>query len=138
MVSPTQVTRDIAGNNTDIVVLPYADRVLVLVTQLGKVGNLVSPFHPCIVDLSEHLTMSIRYKPLYPRQHRYNPRQNPAPIIPMLLHFPHHLLEFKSPDCSEARRPTTSTRSIISMPRRLLRSYGRQREGGLWRVHDAT
>ncbi|KAL1761736.1 hypothetical protein FB107DRAFT_200506 [Schizophyllum commune] len=51
MVSPTQVTRDIAGNNTDIVVLPYADRVLVLVTQLGKVGNLIQASLPATTPI---------------------------------------------------------------------------------------
>ncbi|KAL1676985.1 hypothetical protein EV122DRAFT_215118 [Schizophyllum commune] len=61
MVSPTQVTRDIAGNNTDIVVLPYADRVLVLVTQLGKVGNLIqaslpatTPIQPAAEPSADH------------------------------------------------------------------------------------
>ncbi|KAL1694642.1 hypothetical protein GGG16DRAFT_122346 [Schizophyllum commune] len=51
MVLPTQVTREIAGNNTDIVVLPYADRVLVLVTQLGKVGNLIQASLPATMPI---------------------------------------------------------------------------------------
>jgi proteasome assembly chaperone 3 len=35
------VSREINGIATEVVVQNYADRVLVLVTQLGKVGNLV-------------------------------------------------------------------------------------------------
>ena len=34
-------TKDIHGIKTDILVQGYSDRVLVLVTQLGKVGSLV-------------------------------------------------------------------------------------------------
>lgn len=40
-------TREIEGISTTVVVQHFADRVLVLVTQLGKVGNLVRPAqHP--------------------------------------------------------------------------------------------
>lgn len=34
--------RDIAGQPTQIVLQTFADRILILVTQVGKVGNLVS------------------------------------------------------------------------------------------------
>lgn len=40
-------TQEIEGIPTTVVVQHFADRVLVLVTQLGKVGNLVRPaLHP--------------------------------------------------------------------------------------------
>lgn len=41
MASTTQTTKDIEGISTDVVIQQFADRILVLVTQLGKVGNLV-------------------------------------------------------------------------------------------------
>lgn len=36
-----QIARELEGNNTEVVIQTYSDRILVLVTQLGKVGNLV-------------------------------------------------------------------------------------------------
>jgi hypothetical protein len=41
MMSLRQSTKDITGVRTEIVFQPFADRMLLLVTQLGKVGNLV-------------------------------------------------------------------------------------------------
>lgn len=37
----TTIQRDIVGQPTEIVLQSFSDRVLVLVTQVGKVGNLV-------------------------------------------------------------------------------------------------
>ncbi|KAL1747552.1 hypothetical protein HDZ31DRAFT_80391 [Schizophyllum fasciatum] len=51
MIRPSQISQDVAGNRTDIVVLPYADRILVLVTQLGKVGNLIQASLPATTPL---------------------------------------------------------------------------------------
>ncbi|KAJ7774498.1 hypothetical protein DFH07DRAFT_865827 [Mycena maculata] len=52
-----QLSRDLDGNNTEIVLQTFADRVLVLVTQLGKVGNLIqatipetTPLFPAVQD----------------------------------------------------------------------------------------
>jgi hypothetical protein len=36
-----QSCREINGKKTEVLFQPYGDRFLVLVTQLGKVGNLV-------------------------------------------------------------------------------------------------
>ncbi|TRM56245.1 hypothetical protein BD626DRAFT_441280 [Schizophyllum amplum] len=46
MISPEQTSKEISGNSTDIIVQPYADRILILVTQLGKVGNLLQASLP--------------------------------------------------------------------------------------------
>ena len=42
----SQITRELNGTTTEILLQNYADRVLVLVTQVGKVGNLVCHGHP--------------------------------------------------------------------------------------------
>ncbi len=38
-----QTEKELAGNLTQVVIQTFSDRTLVLVTQLGKVGNLVNP-----------------------------------------------------------------------------------------------
>lgn len=43
--------RVIDGVDTDVIIQRFSDRTLVLVTQLGKVGNLVLPFLSQDVDL---------------------------------------------------------------------------------------
>ncbi|KAF7338234.1 hypothetical protein MVEN_02048600 [Mycena venus] len=55
-----QLSRDLQGNATEIVIQTFADRILVLVTQLGKVGNLIQatipdtiPLLPAIQDPSQ-------------------------------------------------------------------------------------
>ncbi|KAJ7430709.1 hypothetical protein B0H11DRAFT_1837575 [Mycena galericulata] len=52
-----QLARELEGNNTEIVLQTFADRILVLVTQLGKVGNLIqatipetTPLLPAVQD----------------------------------------------------------------------------------------
>ncbi|KAJ7109455.1 hypothetical protein C8R44DRAFT_713558 [Mycena epipterygia] len=52
-----QISRELEGNTTEIVVQTFADRILVLVTQLGKVGNLVGgsvylPSPPASIQLT--------------------------------------------------------------------------------------
>ncbi|KAJ7632698.1 hypothetical protein FB45DRAFT_913203 [Roridomyces roridus] len=42
----TQISRELEGDATEIVLQTFADRVLVLVTQLGKVGNLIQATIP--------------------------------------------------------------------------------------------
>lgn len=46
MLTTRQISRELNGNNTEILIQAFADRILVLVTQMGKVGNLVhsNPF----------------------------------------------------------------------------------------------
>lgn len=41
MLTYSQHSEEMEGIPTDVVVQPFADQILVLVTQLGKVGNLV-------------------------------------------------------------------------------------------------
>ena len=41
MLTQKQSSKVINGVKTEIVLQPFADRILVLITQLGKVGNLV-------------------------------------------------------------------------------------------------
>lgn len=40
-MSSTSRSKEIDGQNTDVLLQYYADRILVVVTQFGKVGNLV-------------------------------------------------------------------------------------------------
>lgn len=41
MLTTSQLTRELEGIKTDVVIQAFADQILVLVTQLGKVGSLV-------------------------------------------------------------------------------------------------
>ena len=41
MLTQKQSSKDINGIKTEVVLQPFADRILILITQLGKVGNLV-------------------------------------------------------------------------------------------------
>ena len=42
MLQTANIGREIEGVQTDVLLQAFADRILVLVTQLGKVGSLVS------------------------------------------------------------------------------------------------
>ena len=42
MLQTANIAREIEGVQTDVLLQAFADRILVLVTQLGKVGSLVS------------------------------------------------------------------------------------------------
>ncbi|KAF8212154.1 hypothetical protein K438DRAFT_1915897 [Mycena galopus ATCC 62051] len=46
-----QLSRELHGNTTEIVIQTFADRILVLVTQLGKVGNLIQATIPETIPL---------------------------------------------------------------------------------------
>ncbi|KAJ7235442.1 hypothetical protein B0H12DRAFT_146123 [Mycena haematopus] len=46
-----QLSREIHGNITELVIQTFADRILVLVTQLGKVGNLIQATIPDTIPL---------------------------------------------------------------------------------------
>lgn len=43
MITPRQIVRNLGGHSTEVLVQTFADRVLVLITQMGKVGTLVLP-----------------------------------------------------------------------------------------------
>jgi hypothetical protein len=42
MASTRQITRELEGTRTEVVLQSFSDRILVLVTQMGKVGTLVA------------------------------------------------------------------------------------------------
>ncbi|KAI0689792.1 hypothetical protein BC835DRAFT_1282269 [Cytidiella melzeri] len=46
MLPSLQLTRELDGIQTDVVIQFFADQILVLVTQLGKVGNLIQATMP--------------------------------------------------------------------------------------------
>lgn len=41
MLPSAQISREIDGAQTEVLLQAFADRILVLVSQIGKVGNLV-------------------------------------------------------------------------------------------------
>ncbi|KAI6045744.1 hypothetical protein EDC04DRAFT_2598660 [Pisolithus marmoratus] len=49
MLSPSQACTEINGIQTDLLIQPFADRIFVQVTQLGKVGNLIQASVPSTV-----------------------------------------------------------------------------------------
>lgn len=51
MLPSAQAIRDLDGVPTEVLLQAFADRVLVLVTQLGKVGNLIQATIPPTTDL---------------------------------------------------------------------------------------
>lgn len=42
MLPSSQIARELDGAHTDVLLQAFADRILVLITQIGKVGTLVS------------------------------------------------------------------------------------------------
>lgn len=42
MLSSANIARELDGARTEVLLQAFADRILVLVTQMGKVGTLVS------------------------------------------------------------------------------------------------
>jgi len=66
MQATSQKCLAISGLQTDILIQSYADRVLVVVTQLGKVGNLIQASIP-------------ETSPLPPTPHELNASPLPAP-----------------------------------------------------------
>ncbi|KAF8163365.1 hypothetical protein B0H34DRAFT_795083 [Crassisporium funariophilum] len=49
--APRQTSRQLNGKNTEVFLQTFADRYLVLVTQMGKVGNLIQATLPPTVPL---------------------------------------------------------------------------------------
>ena len=41
MIPSVQTIRELNGISTEVLIQTFADRILILITQLGKVGNLV-------------------------------------------------------------------------------------------------
>jgi hypothetical protein len=63
MLSIHSTSVELEGVHTDIMVQGFADRILVLVTQMGKVGNLVHIQHLHLVQL---LTKGVKDSSIYP------------------------------------------------------------------------
>jgi len=51
MLYPSQASKELNEIPTDVLIQSYADRILVLVTQMGKVGNLIQASIPDTVPL---------------------------------------------------------------------------------------
>ena len=54
MLYPRQASKELSEIPTDVLIQSYADRILVLVTQMGKVGNLVPLFYILVTTLVTH------------------------------------------------------------------------------------
>jgi hypothetical protein len=66
MLNFLKTSVDVQGLRTELIVQAFADRILVLVTQVGKVGNLVHSSH---LSLWPPANARSRYKPPSPRRH---------------------------------------------------------------------
>ena len=64
MKASTQISREIEGNETEILLQFFADRILVLVTQMCKVGCLVH-FNPTVIFRPDCLTAPIKDSSLF-------------------------------------------------------------------------
>ena len=53
MLTSSRISRNLGGNNTEMILQAFSDRILVLVTQMGKVGNLVVIFSQSCEYVSE-------------------------------------------------------------------------------------
>ncbi|KAI0807749.1 hypothetical protein C8Q74DRAFT_1363221 [Fomes fomentarius] len=51
MLSSTNIVREIEGVQTDVLLQSFVDRILVLITQLGKVGSLIQATIPSTMPL---------------------------------------------------------------------------------------
>ncbi|KAF8136568.1 hypothetical protein EV363DRAFT_1319950 [Boletus edulis] len=63
----------VRGLRTELIVQPFADRILVLVTQMGKVGNLIQVSIPSTADPNAHTS----FNDSDPRE----PLPSPSPAI---------------------------------------------------------
>ncbi|KAH8106993.1 hypothetical protein BXZ70DRAFT_915982 [Cristinia sonorae] len=74
MLSTTQATRDINGVQTELLIQSFADRILILITQLGKVGNLIQATMPATSPL-------LSPPPVNPEQPNRLPLPPPSPAV---------------------------------------------------------
>ncbi|KAL7283601.1 hypothetical protein ACG7TL_003036 [Trametes sanguinea] len=51
MLQTVNIARDVDGVHTDVLLQAFADRIMVLVTQLGKVGSLIEATIPATMPL---------------------------------------------------------------------------------------
>jgi len=88
MLTQKQSSKVINGVKTEVVLQPFADRILILITQLGKVGNLVrlgklSTSEPILI-------FTRRYKHPYHRRHLCWHSHLQTSRSPTLLHYLRH------------------------------------------------
>jgi len=81
MASSRQFTRSINGHSTELLVQAFADRILVLVTQMGKIGTLIQATIPDSIPLLQNPELS---EP-YPNQDIPLPSPSPAIQLTTLL-----------------------------------------------------
>ncbi|KDR81678.1 hypothetical protein GALMADRAFT_239794 [Galerina marginata CBS 339.88] len=77
--TPRQTTRNLDGRQTQVFLQTFGDRVLVLVTQLGKVGNLIQATLPATAPLMSNTADSSQ-----PNKHLL-PEPSPAVQLTSLL-----------------------------------------------------
>ncbi|KAG6810188.1 hypothetical protein H0H92_012952 [Tricholoma furcatifolium] len=78
--STRQISREIGGQHTQILVQDYADRVFVLITQLGKVGLLIQASIPDTAPLLPAPPPD----PQHPNQHLLPPPSPAIQLTPLL------------------------------------------------------
>lgn len=101
MLQSATTARELEGVQTDLLIQAFADRVVVLVTQLGKVGSLVRlPCPP--TSLCMLLKYSHRFKPPCLLQCRSFLHLRQTHQTRTLSPSLHHLLLCSSPHCSGA------------------------------------
>ncbi|CCM04605.1 uncharacterized protein FIBRA_06787 [Fibroporia radiculosa] len=84
MLPSSQLSRELDGTSTQVLLQNFADRILVLITQMGKVGNLIQATIPPTTPLDP-------LPPPDPAQPNVVPLPIPPPAIqltPLLGHAP--------------------------------------------------
>ncbi|KAF8892523.1 hypothetical protein BD779DRAFT_1610099 [Infundibulicybe gibba] len=74
MTMTRQIARELNHRHTEVLVETYADRTLVLVSQLGKVGNLIQASIPPTIPLTPAPAFDST-------QHKFRPLPPPPPAI---------------------------------------------------------
>lgn len=135
MLQTANIARELEGIQTDVLLQAFADRIVVLVTQLGKVGSLVSrtktvlyAYFPSCAHRSRppfHLPC-LSYLPLLR-----------IPSTPMSFPFPSHHPASSLHLYLEARHPTAYKLYILSMRHRSLPLCGQWRRPVCLKQTDA-
>jgi len=84
MLSSNQISRELEGNLTEILLQTFADRILVLVTQMGKVGTLIQAKIPATTPLLPAPLPD----PAHPNHHPLPPPPAAIQLTPLLGNAP--------------------------------------------------
>jgi hypothetical protein len=130
-IPTAQQARVLDGVHTEVFVQIYADRILVIVTQLGRIGCLVSAGvgllvpHPPPPGLTDSLLRRSKYRlrrrpypPLPPLRQLYLPAPLRALQRPSSRPCRHLIRQRSSLPCSASLRTRTSRRCTTSMRHR--------------------